>query len=319
MPAVGCAGVLDTPSKSFVPASSGFGAVSESPRRLAFVGSSSAIPFDAASCPAADGQPPAFVFPPTSVPEPVFPVNVKAPDACVVSAQVVTPLRVSYPKHELGPIENNQVIIPPVADQIPLLKISEICDNATRFVFEGKILNKYGTYKLSSSPNKGPSYKVSKYLKCDLGDIDGCNTITLSIVDNYISLYESKIIVGAFIRVEGPVVKAKNRNDGGTCAFSLQVDATTSILKAEPFDCNLSFYPEVRIKDFLEHASQCGSEERKAPYGTLAFVVINFDNGVASGKNTQDLLTIADGPSAHDRAAVSIVVFVSYACCMVDY
>ena len=190
-----------------------------------------------------------------------------------------------------------------------MLKICEVSENAARFVFEGKILNKYGTYKLSASPKKTPSYKVSKYLKCDLCDIDGCNTITLSIVDNYISLYETKIILGEFIRVEGPVVKPKNRNDGGTCAFSLQVDATTSILKAEAFECDLSLYPETRIKDFLEHARQCDSEERKAPNATLAFVVINFDNGSVSGKSTQDLLTIADGPSAHDRAAVSFISF----------
>ena len=111
--------------------------------------------------------------------------------------------------------------------------------------------------------------------------------------------------MGSFIRIEGPVVRPKNRNDGGTSYYSLHVDATTSILKAEPFECDLSFYPEVRIKDFLERASLSPSQDRKTPLATLAFVVINVDDGSTSGKTSLDLLTIADGPSAHDRASVS--------------
>ena len=103
-------------------------------------------------------------------------------------------------------------------------------------------------------------------------------------------------------------MKPKNRNDGGTSYFSLHVDATTSILKAEPFECNLSFYPETRMKDFLEHATLSTLHDKKTPLATLAFVVINVDDASGSKKSSLDLLTIADGPSAHDRGSVSCSV-----------
>ena len=169
------------------------------------------------------------------------------------------------------------------------------------------MLNRYGTYKLPNLGNVRDVSKIPRYLKCDLVDEDGSNTITLSIVDAYISLYESKLIVGSFVRVERPVVKPKNQNDGGSSSFSLHIDATTSILKGEPFECNLSFYPEVRIRDFLDHVSLSTSQDRKTPLTTLAFVVINVDDGLGSGKSSLDLLTIAHGPSSHDRASVSVV------------
>ena len=114
-------------------------------------------------------------------------------------------------------------------------------------------------------------------------------------------------------------MKAKNRNDGGTSYYSLNVDATTSILKAEPFECNLSFYPEVRIRDFLAHAGDSASQERRLPLGTLAFVVINFDDGTSSGKSSQDFLTIADGPSPQDRASVSTLLYLLSHCCTIVF
>ena len=95
-------------------------------------------------------------------------------------------------------------------------------------------------------------------------------------------------------------MKPKNRNDGGTSSFSLHIDATTSILKGEPFECNLSFYLEVRIRDFLDHMSLSTSQDRKTPLATLAFVVINVDDDSRSDKSSLDLLIIADGPSSHD-------------------
>ena len=52
-------------------------------------------------------------------------------------------------------------------------------------------MNRYGTYKLPSLANVRDVSKVPRYLKCDLVDQNGSNIITLSIVDTYISLYES--------------------------------------------------------------------------------------------------------------------------------
>ena len=98
--------------------------------------------------------------------------------------------------------------------------------------------------------------------------------------------------------------------------LTLHVDATTSILKAEPFECNLSFYLEIWIKDFLEHATLSTSHDKKTPLATLAFVVINADDAFGSRKSSLDLLTIADGPSAHDRASVSSFVCLFPSCIM---
>ena len=124
------------------------------------------------------------------------------PDDCKaspVSAQIVTPLHVSYPKQDSDSLIKKQEIVPSISTQPSLLKIGAICEYSPCFVFAGKVLNRYGTYKLPTLAKLGEDSKVPRYLKCDLADQDACNTITLSIVDNSISLYQSKLIVGSFV------------------------------------------------------------------------------------------------------------------------
>lgn len=174
----------------------------------------------------------------------------------------------------------------------PLLFISQITNSKIRFAVEGKILNKYGTYK------SGKDYK--KYLKADLVDKEGLQTITLVVSELFIAKYVEKIDVDLFIRVEGSVVLPKNAADGGSSSYSLHVDATTSIIKAEPFDCTIVFVAETTIQKFL--ARSLSDPNIK---GTLAFVVVQVDS-IKKGKGAlYDQLTVADGPALTDRATVS--------------
>ena len=146
----------------------------------------------------------------------------------------------------------------------PLLSISQISDSKVRFSFEGKILNKYGTYKSSKD--------FKKYLKVDLIDKEALQTITLVIKEPFISKFVAKLEPESYIRVEGSVVESKNSANGGSCIYSFHVDATTSILKVEPFDVNVIFIPEISIKNFL--ANSLNDPTIK---GTVAFVVLQVD------------------------------------------
>lgn len=164
----------------------------------------------------------------------------------------------------------------------PLLSISQITDSKLRFALEGKILNRYGTFKTTKD--------FKKLFKVDLVDKEGYQTITLVIGEPHISKYVDKLEVDAFIRVEGSVVIAQ---------YSLQVDATTAIIKAEPFQVNLVFMPEISIQNFLAK-----SLSEPTIKGTLAFVVLQVDRAKKSGGGVFDQLTIADGPEITDRATV---------------
>lgn len=174
-----------------------------------------------------------------------------------------------------------------------MLSISQISESKVRFAFEGKILNKYGTY-ISTKDFK-------KYLKVDLVDKEAYQTITLVLVDPFISKFVSKLEPESFIRIEGSVVQPKNPLDGGSCSYSLHVDATTSIVKAELFDVNVVFIPEIIIKFFLANSLIDPSIK-----GTIAFVVLQVDRAKKSGA-VFDQLTVADGLDITNRATVIII------------
>ena len=76
------------------------------------------------------------------------------------------------------PIARCQLPVVPFARTEPqLLDIVDINDSCPRFVFEGKVLNRYGTYRLVTDSKQN----ISRYLKCDLTDCHGFDTITLSV------------------------------------------------------------------------------------------------------------------------------------------
>lgn len=179
----------------------------------------------------------------------------------------------------------------------PLLSISQISDSKVRFTFEGKIWNKYGTYKTFKD--------FKKYLKVNLVDKEAFQTITLVIGEPFISKFVAKLEPKSYIRVEDSVVEPKNFTaDGGSCKYSLHV-VTTLILKAEPFDVNVIFIPEISIKNL-------NSLNDPTIKGTVAFVVLQVDRARKKG-GVFDQLTIVVGPDITDCATV--IEFFIYIMC----
>lgn len=181
---------------------------------------------------------------------------------------------------------------------IPKLLISEICSTKDRFVFEGKVLNKYGTYDVKGSNDSRKEY-YKRYLKCDLADEGGYGTITLVVPFEFIASTIDKIVVDTFIRIEGAAVVSRNASDGGTADYSLQLDASTIILKAEPFVTRIVFIPELSIHSFLQRVAILPTFK-----STIAFVIIQVDSFEKTEGGMFEQLTIADGPSPLDRATV---------------
>lgn len=181
--------------------------------------------------------------------------------------------------------------VEPLANTPKPLPISEIGYTRERFFIDVKILNVYGTYDSKKD--------YAKYLKTDVTDAVGFNTVTIIFGQNYINKYLDKIVHDTCVRVEGANVIARNPNDGGSIDFSLQVDATTLISPIPFFKTELFFVPELSIHSLLAKAST-----NPLLKSTIAFVIVQVDNIQKSEGGVFEQLTIADGPSALDRATV---------------
>lgn len=173
---------------------------------------------------------------------------------------------------------------------LPTRTVSQIAATKERFIFDGKILNIYGTYE---------SDKDWRYLRCDLADELGFEIVTLVAGSNYYSAILSKIIVGSCIRVEGAVVVPRTIHDGGSIDYALHVDATTSITPIPTFETTLFFVPELAIKTVLAKESKSSSFK-----ATIAFVIVQVDSLRKNEGGMHEQLTIADGPLPTDRATV---------------
>lgn len=176
---------------------------------------------------------------------------------------------------------------------LPVFSISEISEAASgRFAFEGKILVKYGTFKIEVG-----SYP--KFLKVDLADRKGEHSITFVVPAEQIKQLVHVLNVGEYVRIEGLSAKPRNKNDGGSYPLSLYATATTLVVKAEPFECNIRFLPEHRISEVFDTAATLIENI------TIAFIVVKNDNVSKVGGEVAAQLTIADGPTPLDRATVS--------------
>ncbi|MCO5581382.1 hypothetical protein L7F22_035264 [Adiantum nelumboides] len=175
------------------------------------------------------------------------------------------------------------------------LSIFELSDTITFcFAFEGKVLSKYGTYKIA----KG---NYARHMCADLIDKDSRHTVTFVVNKLYLSEFVESFVVGDFIRVEGACVKQKVSRDGGTCLWSLYVDATTVVVKSKAFECYVELFLEHRIRDLLS-----GESASPEIVSTIAFIVVKVENSTKSDGSPSYHLTIVDGPAHADRASVSI-------------
>ncbi|KAI5059672.1 hypothetical protein GOP47_0025991 [Adiantum capillus-veneris] len=217
---------------------------------------------------------------------------------------------------QLDPEDHNLNLVPHSPSAIPLLHISEISESNPRFVLEGKIFNRYGTYKVP--PEQA---KYGRFLKVDLVDVqcmhtitlvvgqECMHTITLVVGQECIEKYSNKLSIGEFIKVENLSVKPNNKNDGGIAPCSLYLDTAAFVIKVEPFPVSLSFCPETSIRAFLDEAPALHGRGIRMPLTTVAFVIIHREDPLSTcgtGRAIGDLL-VADGPTSSDTAILSFV------------
>ncbi|KAI5056651.1 hypothetical protein GOP47_0028469 [Adiantum capillus-veneris] len=150
-------------------------------------------------------------------------------------------------------------------------------------------------------------FDITPRLKVDLVDWHNSNTVTVVIGSSLISQFASFLSVGSFVRIEGSSIKTKNKADGGTSPFSLYVDATSIVTCIGSFPIHLSFYPETKIRFFLDEATSVGLGGAKSYLGTLAFVVIKSENFEIYTNSTRGELLVANGSTSKDQATVSFV------------
>ncbi|KAI5067495.1 hypothetical protein GOP47_0018023 [Adiantum capillus-veneris] len=177
------------------------------------------------------------------------------------------------------------------------LHITDLSDITPRFAIEGCVLKDYGTYKLFDP-------KIVKFFKADLVDSHNSDTVTVVVGSSLISQFASFLSVGSFVRIEGSAIKTKNKADGGTSPFSLYLDATSIVTCICSFPIHLSFYPETKIRFFLDEAASAGLGGAKSYLGTLAFVVIKSENFEIYANSIRGELLVADGCAPKDRATV---------------
>lgn len=198
-------------------------------------------------------------------------------------------------------LDGSLSIVPVEGSILPKRLVSQICATRERFIFEGKILNIYGTYD---------SDKEWRYLRCDLADEIGFDIVTLVAGSNYYGAVLNKIEVGRCIRIEGAVVIPRTVHDGGSIDYALQVDATTSIASIPTFETTLFFVPELSIKEVFIKASKTPTIK-----ATISFVIVQVDSARKSESSMHEQLTIADGPLPTNRATVnSLPIRINYIC-----
>lgn len=189
-------------------------------------------------------------------------------------------------------VDSSLCIVPVVESSVlPKRVVSEICATKERFIFEGKVLNIYGTYD---------SDKEWRYLRTDLADEVGFDIVTLVAGSTHYGAILKKIVVGTCIRVEGAVVIPRTVHDGGSIDHALQVDATTSITTIPTFETTLFFVPELSIKNVFIRASTTPTIK-----STIAFIIVQVDSARKNESSMHEQLTIADGPLPTNRATVN--------------
>ena len=133
----------------------------------------------------------------------------------------------------------------------------------------------------------------------DLGDRKAEHSITLVVAAEQVKQFVHILNVGEYVRIEGVSAKPRNKNDGGSYPLSMYATATTLVVKAEPFECNLQFLLEHKICELFDPATSSVDNI------TIAFVVVKNDNVSKADGEVASQLTIADGPAPLDRATVS--------------
>ena len=90
-----------------------------------------------------------------------------------------------------------------------IIYVTDIEENLRDVWFEGKILNKYGTFDFVRAGNSKRAAKSGffPYMYCDLIDRECLTTVTMTIADDVIHHHEKNIKTRTYMRVESFGVK----------------------------------------------------------------------------------------------------------------
>ncbi|MCO5600856.1 hypothetical protein L7F22_054974 [Adiantum nelumboides] len=125
-------------------------------------------------------------------------------------------------KNELNDEFSSQLSLTLALRDLIISQLSEIA--GFRFSLEGKVLSKYGTYKI-------PKSNFGRYMRADLLDRESRHTVTFVVTEIYLSKFVEAFVVNDYVRIEGACVKRAVGEDGGTCLWALYAEATTSVIE----------------------------------------------------------------------------------------
>ncbi|MCO5547367.1 hypothetical protein L7F22_000816 [Adiantum nelumboides] len=194
----------------------------------------------------------------------------------------LTAASIKFLKDSEEPISDDFTSQLALVPTVRFLCISELPDAITiRFAFEGKVLCKYGTYKIAKA-------NYARHLKADLIDRESKNTITFVVTKVFITEFVVSFDVGKIVRIEGAYVKRKVWKDGGISMWTLYANASTLVVNAEHFNCALQLYPEHKARELLAAKGVI----EFAP--TIAFVIVKIETSIRADGGDSYHLTIAD-------------------------
>ena len=100
----------------------------------------------------------------------------------------------------------------------------------------------------------------------------------------------------------------RTANDGGSIHFSLQVNATTSIVVILPFTTTkLFFVPELSIKSLIGKETSIHNFR-----STISFVIVQVDLARKNDASMYKQLTIVDGLLSTNRATMQNMSFFNW-------
>ncbi len=179
------------------------------------------------------------------------------------------------------------------------MKISDFCDETkVGGLFDGYILNRYGTYDQPSASNMIP------FLQADLTDDEGLSTITLQLNKSLIHKHESLIKKRTWIRIEHfPVQLKRLPYNKGDAPVVIVPDNNTSIQTIPDKKIEVTFFSNVKIAELVQMPSHMEREE------TVSAIVIQ-DGGSETTSNNKRIfyMQIADGMNEDDRQNVIIYI-----------
>jgi hypothetical protein len=194
----------------------------------------------------------------------------------------------------------------PMATNVPkqdrvLVSVEELDQKIRDVAFEGRIMNRYGTFDLiAKGAMKNPNYS---YLYCDLLDRDGYTTITMMIKNtsmNLIEEHQACLQKGLYVRVEnfGLEERTQKNFQKGDMPVIIVVGTTTIISAIPPFQPDLEpiFFHTESIQEFRSKWFN------KYACTSLAVIVVGVrgETKVQVGDKPRDpekQLMVADGPN----------------------